>query len=71
MLYVDTSETTCAMRYDGGSYQKDDHHYAEKEIDRLRVYADLVVNNDGTIDELYNKIDDFLGFLDHQKVDVD
>lgn len=71
LLYVDTSETTCAMRYDGGSYQKDDHHYAEKEIDRLRVYADLVVNNDGTIDELYNKIDDFLGFLDHQKVDVD
>ncbi len=60
LLYIEADEDICIARYKKDDYQKVDQHHVEQEIDELRVYADAVIENDGTLEDLYAKIDAFM-----------
>lgn len=63
LLYIEASAEICAMRYDEEDFQQANVHHVEQEIPSLREYADAIIDNNGTFEELYAQIDEFLGAL--------
>lgn len=68
LLYIEADEDTCISRYGKGTYRTDAQHHVEQEIDKLRMYADAVIDNTGTLKDLYTKVDDFLNILTMKKL---
>lgn len=60
LIYINADENTCAARYGEGGYRMDAQHHVEQEIGELRAYADAVIDNMESFDDLYAKIDDFI-----------
>lgn len=60
LLYIDADENICATRYGEGGYQIDAQHHVEQEISELRAYADAVIDNMGSFNDLYTKIELFI-----------
>ena len=60
LLYIDADENICATRYGEDGYQIDAQHHVEQEISELRTYADTVIDNMGSFDDLYAKIEAFI-----------
>ena len=63
LIFIHADQDICSSRYSEGDYQIDMQHHAEQEIEGLRLRADTVISNNGTIDELYAKIDNFLNIV--------
>lgn len=60
LLYIEADEDTCIARFAEGDYRKAAQHQVEQEIDELRIFADAVIENTGTLETLYKKIDAFI-----------
>lgn len=60
LLYIETDPKICADRYAEKEFQKATNHHVEQEITELRQLADVIIHNNGTFENLYSQIDDFL-----------
>lgn len=60
LVYIQTDPEICATRYKEKGFQKAMNHNVEQEIIDLRQFADAVIENNGTFEDLYLQIDDFI-----------
>lgn len=60
LVYIQTDPEICAIRYKEKEFQKVINHNVEQEVTSLRQFADVVINNNGTFDDLYLQIDNLI-----------
>ena len=60
LVYIQTDPEICATRYKEKEFQKAMNHNVEQEIIGLRQFADVVIDNNGTFEDLYLQIDDLI-----------
>lgn len=63
LIYIQASPEICEERYEGKNFRDTINHHVEREIDGLRQLSDVVIDNNGTFEELYSQIDDFLNVI--------
>lgn len=60
LIYIDTNREICSARSVEKEYTSVNQHHVEQEIDKLRNLADIVITNNDSIDDLYDKLNSIM-----------
>lgn len=63
LVYIQADPKICAARYKGKDFQNAVNHHVEQEVISLRQFADVVIENNGTFEDLYLQLDDLLNTI--------